>query len=298
MRLATWNVWWRFADWSARQPRIAADLAALAADVVVLQESYTAPDDDQPRRLGEALGLPHVAYSHRYRGRDGVAIGNALLSRWPLADVLDVAVPGPLGRYRTLLAAAVDTPAGEWTVATTHLAHRRRDTGWRRVQVAEVDDLVRAAAGRRPTVLAGDLNAEPHEREMRWLADWGWTDLVAAAGLDDDRTWRSDNPHTSASVFPDRRLDHVWGRGCRATGVGLFGVVARDGAHASDHAGIVADLDVLPPVTAAPRAGGRHRAVRQEAAVGAGPVQPAGLVAHGQSRSLPSTDTKDSISPG
>lgn len=279
MRLATWNVWWRFADWAARQPRIAADLATLAADVVVLQEAYAAPDDDQPRRLGDALGLAHVAYAHRYRGRDGVAIGNAILSRWPLADVVDVGVPGPHGRYRTLLSATVAGPAGAWVVATTHLAHRRRDAGWRRVQVAEVDELLRCGAGGRPTVLAGDLNAEPHEREMQWLARWGWTDLVAAAGLADDRTWRSDNPHTSGSVFPDRRLDHVWGRGCRAGSVALFGVGARDGAHASDHAGIVADLDVLAAVATAPGARDGDGTVVEEPAVGAGAVHPAGGVA-------------------
>lgn len=280
MRVATWNVWWRFAAWADRQPRIDATLVALDADVVMLQEAYTAPDDDQPRRLGDRLGLPHVAYTHRYRGHEGVSIGNALLSRWPLDGLLDVGIPGPHGRYRTLLAATVATPAGPWTVATTHLAHRRRDAGWRRVQVAEVDALVRDHAGDRPALLAGDLNAEPHDREMTWLARWGWTDLVATAALDDDRTWRSDNPHTSGSVFPDRRLDHAWGRGCRATGLRLFGLDPVDGLHASDHAGIVVDVahEPAPQVPATPRAHHRHRPVVEEPAVGAGTVQPAGGV--------------------
>ena len=279
MRVATWNVWWRFEAWVERQPRIAATLVDLDADVVLLQEAFTAPDDDQPARLGAHLGLPHVAYAHRYRGRDGVAIGNALLSRWPLRDRLDVGVPGPLGRYRTLLAATVDAPDGPWSVATTHLAHRRRDAGWRRVQVAEVDDLVRAHAGDRPTILAGDLNAEPHEAEMAWLARWGWDDLVAAAALPDDRTWRSDNPHTAASRFPDRRLDHLWGRSCAGSAVSLFGLDPVDGLHASDHAGVVADL-VVASRPAALRAHRRHRPVVEVPAPGARPIEPArGLAA-------------------
>jgi endonuclease/exonuclease/phosphatase family metal-dependent hydrolase len=242
VRVVTWNVAWRFAGWAERQTRIAAELGRLDADVVALQEVYTAPDDHQPRRLARALGLDHVAHAFRYRGRDGVSIGNALLSRWPLDDVLDVGVPGPHGRYRTVLAARVRASEAAWTVATTHLAHRRRDARWRRVQVAEVDELVRGHAGDRPAVLLGDLNAQPHDPEMLWLARWGWTDLVASAGLPDDRTWRSDNDHTAGSAFPDRRLDHAWGRGCRATSVRLFAVDTVDGLHASDHAGLLADV--------------------------------------------------------
>ncbi len=42
MRIVTWNLWWRFGPWEARQRAIEATLAELDADVVCLQETWVA----------------------------------------------------------------------------------------------------------------------------------------------------------------------------------------------------------------------------------------------------------------
>jgi endonuclease/exonuclease/phosphatase family metal-dependent hydrolase len=59
-RVATWNLWWRFGDWQARFEAIAAVLREAAPDVVGLQE-----------------------------------VGNAVLSRWPVAGVAHADLPAP-----------------------------------------------------------------------------------------------------------------------------------------------------------------------------------------------------------
>ena len=40
LRVATWNVWWRFGPWTERQPAIAETLRRIDADVIALQEVW------------------------------------------------------------------------------------------------------------------------------------------------------------------------------------------------------------------------------------------------------------------
>ncbi|MEZ5375469.1 MAG: endonuclease/exonuclease/phosphatase family protein [Acidimicrobiales bacterium] len=63
MRVATWNLWWRFGPWEERQPAIRAALADIDADVVLLQEVFgpTADHHDQAEDLADHLGMHWVA---------------------------------------------------------------------------------------------------------------------------------------------------------------------------------------------------------------------------------------------
>src|SRR5262245_31291829 len=117
MRLVTWNLWWRHGDWQARAPAIARTLEALKPDVVCLQEVWEEGDDNQAAALARQLGFTYAFARERTEG--GVAQGIALLSRWPLADVTQQALPVPAdaGHLNVALRAIVEGPRGPLLVA-------------------------------------------------------------------------------------------------------------------------------------------------------------------------------------
>src|SRR5690606_42025126 len=96
MRVMTWNLWWRHGPWQQRRAPIAETLAAAAPDVCGLQEVWgAAPEADDPTignlaaELADRLGMhwcwaPLPIPPHRRAEHPGLAIGNAVLSRWPI----------------------------------------------------------------------------------------------------------------------------------------------------------------------------------------------------------------------
>ena len=60
MRVATWNVWGRYGPWQERQPIIEANLRAIDADIICLQEAWEDDTRSQPAELAGALGLSHI----------------------------------------------------------------------------------------------------------------------------------------------------------------------------------------------------------------------------------------------
>ncbi|MCJ7436728.1 MAG: endonuclease/exonuclease/phosphatase family protein, partial [Acidimicrobiia bacterium] len=61
MRLLTWNLWWRFGPWEARQPAILEKLGRVDADVLCLQEVWeTRGGESQAEAIADALGYRHV----------------------------------------------------------------------------------------------------------------------------------------------------------------------------------------------------------------------------------------------
>lgn len=268
-RVLSWNLWWRFGDWTARQPTIDAVVAAAGADVVALQEAYTGDGHDQPARLGTVAGLTHRAWSanresQRWRDRLGddagdVECGVALLSRWPIVDVVEH--PLPAGDWpadgRTVLGAIVDHPRGPLPVVVTHLdphpaRSRLRVEQLRRVARLACELVERCGPDTLAPVVCGDMNAEPESDEIRrfgggltepFVDDVAFQDAWRVAGPDGDPgwTWRRDNPHVAAGN-PNARIDYVFvGMSGRVGAVGLVGVDAV-GVTPSDHAGVLADL--------------------------------------------------------
>jgi hypothetical protein len=57
IRVATWNLWWRFGDWHDRGPRILRELRAVQADVIGLQEAWGLGQQHQVAELAAHLGL-------------------------------------------------------------------------------------------------------------------------------------------------------------------------------------------------------------------------------------------------
>ncbi|HEY9351268.1 MAG TPA: endonuclease/exonuclease/phosphatase family protein [Acidothermales bacterium] len=262
LRIATWNVWWRFgSNWQARQPAILDTLRDIDADLVALQESWATDEGGQPGELGATLGmhsafgepsLPPVPAQAGREDRSGVRLGVGLLSRWSVLESRHVVLPQ---RHRDVdpvaLVATVDHPLGSLHVVVTCLEWEPAYNDDRVAQAQAVTNLVTDPAfdGPMPVVLAGDLNAVTGSPVLRPLEDV-LIDTWAAGGGDPGAvTIPSSHPEApvEAGEQIDQRVDHVFVRPGRArqritvTSASVIDGIA-NGVHASDHKAVVIDL--------------------------------------------------------
>jgi endonuclease/exonuclease/phosphatase family metal-dependent hydrolase len=265
LRVATWNVWGRYGPWEARQPVIEANLRAIDADVICLQEAWEDDTTSQPADLAAALGMTHV-YERAFVMNGGWS-GNAVLSRWPISAVTvdDLPMEGggavdtDEGERRVIVATEIEGPRGNFQVFCTHLSWRADWSGVRQAQVAKVCEVIRSRSPRRfPAILCGDLNAEPASDEIRMLTGHAAVpvagvvlrDAWVTAGHDGSgATISAENPYCAASLEPDARIDYVLVGWPKLGGAGqvLHTTVAGtlpgpDGLWGSDHLAVVAEL--------------------------------------------------------
>jgi endonuclease/exonuclease/phosphatase family metal-dependent hydrolase len=133
-------------------------------------------------------------------------------------------------------------PTTPWRLE--HAAARER-------QAVEITDLDARHRGGLPTIVAGDLNAAPETAGIRHLATH-YRDAWQAAGDGPGHTWSVDNPLAAAEIArligePDhrRRIDYVLaGSAARVVATRLVADRPVDGVWLSDHAGVLADLEV------------------------------------------------------
>jgi endonuclease/exonuclease/phosphatase family metal-dependent hydrolase len=262
MRAMTWNLQWRERDdWRARQAGIAAALEAVRPDVAGLQEVWTTAGTNQAALLAERLGM-HAAFGApslpppprppERPDQEGVEVGVAVLSRWP---VLDVQRHRLASRHRdeiVALAVAVDHPRGPLHVVACcidwELGYAAQRLAQTRALAALLTDPSRD--GPLPVLLAADLNAPPEAPEVRALTDVMVDAWVAAGGAAaGGHTLSSDNPLAPRAAWwlMDRRIDYLMARpGTPAHPVVVERAFVRagpqDGLDPSDHYAVVADL--------------------------------------------------------
>ncbi len=261
-RVMTWNLWGRFGPWEQRGPAIAEVLRQVDPDVVLLQECWCDDaGDDQAAQLAAALGLRH-AFGGGELLFDSWGLGNAILARWPITDVVVQPLPAldPNGWGGLLLRAMVDGPRGRLLIADVALdwppfASAAREHALRYVAT----ELAAAQASLRvPLVVGGDFNAGPDSDELRLLTGRraapvdgfvlfdAW-EQAGPAG-EPGHTWSRTNPWAAPSLLPGQRIDHLLTGWPRRGGVGsvvaarLAGVEPVDGVVASDHYAVVADV--------------------------------------------------------
>jgi len=259
MRVVSWNLWWRFGPWEARFPAIVSTLRDLDPDVCCLQEVWDEAGRNQAAELAEEVGGYHHAYTSGIR-YDGVAFGNAVLSRWPIlsSDGRDLPDLDSDREGRTVLRAELDGPRGPVDVFSTHLHWKLYDSHVRQAQVATICELI--AEGREgrsyPPVLCGDFNAPPDSDEIRALTGRTRTNVPRQAFLDawevagdgPGHTWAVENPYAALDLEPSRRIDYVFAGYPRRGGAGhavaarMAGLDPVDGVVPSDHLAVVADL--------------------------------------------------------
>jgi endonuclease/exonuclease/phosphatase family metal-dependent hydrolase len=266
MRVVTWNLWWRHGPWQQRRPAIAATLAELAPDVCGLQEVWGGASENLAAELADRLGMhwcwasmPIAAHRQAEHGSD-MSIGNAILSRWPVAARAELPLPVAEGEQpRVALHARLDTPGGPLPFFTTHLTHRPDASAERVAQVRALAGFVaeHQQRGGYPPVVTGDLNAEPDSDELRLLCGTLTAPVVPGLVLldawryaepgDPGHSWSRRNGHLAGSGTFDARIDYVlvglprdtsgWVRSVRVAADGAVG-----GVWPSDHFAVVADL--------------------------------------------------------
>jgi endonuclease/exonuclease/phosphatase family metal-dependent hydrolase len=262
IRVATWNVWWRFGPWEKRQAAIESTLRELNADVICLQEVWAAESgQDQVSELAEKLGYAYTRTPAPFW--EGMSFGNAVLSRWPILDANSRPLHDEDGKptHRTALHASLDAPFGACNVISTHIEFRFDRTATRLAQLNDLAEFVATIRGNPdesfPVIVAGDMNSLPDGDEMRRLLGRSIPHVpglvfhdcweIAGDGTP-GYTWSKDNPHLGDSTWPNRRLDYVlvsWprpktmGRPLRCE---LFGHKPVDGVVPSDHYGVVVDF--------------------------------------------------------
>lgn len=283
LRVVTLNFWGTEAPLERRIALAVKQLRELAPDVVCLQEIQPGPRGrTTAHELAEQLGM-HAHYAKACDWQDGAwgpgskagEQGLAILSLAPLIDTRVIVLPDPRpGDVRILLSGLVETDGGPVWVHTTHLHYKLDDGTARERQVCAIDAAIRAERTNDspPQIVCGDFNATPDSDEIRFLR--GLTTLEGrrthfqdawlrlhrepdpGQGPAEGITWSSENELTRPlrSLDIDRRIDYVFvtsrkkdGRGtvhaCRVV------LTERDGADricASDHYGVLADVQVVP----------------------------------------------------
>ena len=267
-------------SWERRRHEVVAWVERLDPDVICLQEAW----EDGGTANTAGWIAEHTGRRWRFGGEafapelwpdPSLRFGSAVLSRWPVDD----------GSYHRLPTAPTEDPtiAGvPWEllhvrtagldVFSCHLVAPPRATDHRQRQVRVVAELIRQVRGDRddlrptgpppagmPSVLCGDLNAEPDSEEIRFLC--GLTDLDGATTFHQDawrvagdgdgftQDWRV-NPTAADLNVHRKRIDYVFvGDPFRRQG-GAGRVLRAElafhepitGAVANDHAGLVVDV--------------------------------------------------------
>jgi endonuclease/exonuclease/phosphatase family metal-dependent hydrolase len=248
-------------------------LRELKPDLVALQEVVQTRGRRQLTELldGTALYGTHqgdvLAYQPPWADKYG---GSAVATRWPhrLVETLDLRLAGASDVPWCTLAASVAVPdLGELLFVATATSWRLDAESARERQAIALTDLDARHRQSLPTVIAGDLNASPEAASIRYLSGLQslngrsvyYHDAWAVAGKGPGHTWTVDNPGARSEIEqlvgqPDhrRRLDYVFvgsrhahpAAPCRILSAALAFDQPVDGIWASDHFGVVVDLEL------------------------------------------------------
>lgn len=233
-------------DSIAKIERIAFGVAAMGLDVLLLQEVgehvSNPAEPNAGRLLQEHLErFTRRRWEHVWReahiGFDVYREGLSILSSGPIEDVTVLQLSeGPLARIAVM--ARTTIKGTKIRVGTTHVAWGS-DGG---AQVARLlADVARLPAGdHAATLLAGDLNGSPEDRQVAQFVERGFTDV----GMATRNVWPTFGEKTLTSRIDYQMLRASAGR--RAARIDAFvrvfdGAGPEDGLHprVSDHAGIV-----------------------------------------------------------
>jgi endonuclease/exonuclease/phosphatase family metal-dependent hydrolase len=258
VRVATLNLWGRNGPWPDRLALIRAELGRLSPQLVGMQE-VKRDEACQATEIAEGLGY-EIAYSPAL-SREGVTLGNALLSRLPIREHRTLALPTAPGiETRALLYARVGTDHGELPVFVTHLDWQGDHGAARLAQARFIAARAAELGADLPPVIMGDFNAEPDSDEIRYLRGLHVADGESVR-FSDAWVWGGDgtagetfsraNDYARTARVPSRRIDYIFtGGDDLLRGEPVHTEVAfaapHDGVWPSDHFGLVSDIVVAP----------------------------------------------------
>jgi endonuclease/exonuclease/phosphatase family metal-dependent hydrolase len=206
---------WRMATWNIRAARsaplsaIAAELRAMQADVVALQEvdvrTRRTGFVDEPVVLASTLGFHH-AFAASIKWDEG-DYGLAVLSRWPLAAVRRHRLDAPSGAEPRIVLEVTVCAGGRPLRLFNHHADGRRLS--RESGFSLLRGLVQAHVGY-GLLLAGDFNEPPDGPGVRGLVDAGLVDLDAEANSSTADGGRIDYLLADAPIARLASTPRVW----------------------------------------------------------------------------------------
>jgi endonuclease/exonuclease/phosphatase family metal-dependent hydrolase len=276
IRVMTLNVWNTTGD--PRRPEIInRALRKLDPDLVALQEVVQTRETRTLDRLLDGLPLQatHQAdlqnYIPPFADKYG---GSALATRWEhqAIEALDLRVAGRNDVPWATLAAVMKLPGlGEMLFIAATAAWRPAAEAIRERQAIAITDLDARHRRDLPTVIAGDFNAGPEAASIRYLTGRQslagrsvlYHDAWAIAGEGAGHTWSIDNPNTRMGADQiirqpgyRARFDYVfvgsWDAHPKTTARIQSATLAFDqpidGVWASDHFGVVVDLEVAKDI--------------------------------------------------
>jgi endonuclease/exonuclease/phosphatase family metal-dependent hydrolase len=240
----------------------------LKADVVSLQEVMSTKHLDA---LLDNTGL-HGTHQSQVLDHEPPFVdqygGTAVASRWPhrVVEVLDQRLTDAPDVPWCTLAAVIPVPdLGELLAIATTSSWRLDAEAARERQALALADLDARHRRALPTVIAGDLNADPDSASIRFLTgrqslagrSVHYHDSWAIAGDGPGYTWTDANANAAEEIGAvvrqprhRRRLDYVllgsWHAHPTARAEVRFATLVgpqTDGAWASDHFGVIADVD-------------------------------------------------------
>jgi len=237
---------------------LAEGLAALAPEVVLLQESLVAQEIDAhtANTLADRLAM-HVVYAsarRKMREVEGVSVcsesGLAVLSRHQLRETTTIALPcDPADGERIALLAILQMDGASCLIANVHLSHLRGRDDLRRAQFEALLAHAWFRELHHVQLIGGDLNT-PLNRLPELFGgtqQWTWRDASAVAGGPKPRaTFPADAaPDIGAcidfilSVAPDGEA-HPQFRGARV----VLNCPDDAGIFPSDHRGVLVSMVV------------------------------------------------------
>lgn len=241
LRVATLNLWGRFADWPRRRALLAQQLPALEVDVYLLQEVVSGGGGgDQLAELADMLGYDWtvrvIAESRPHETEDE---GVAILSLLPLHTTAVWPLP-PSHPTRHRLETSVDWTRRSLRLMTLHAAVSN-DAG-RDAQIAALAEL-----DAEPLVLGSDLNAPTWvvrpllEHAFADTLDWGEQPTWPVNADEWARAWKQKIGERPIRDSEPRRLDYLLCRGVEIADSGTV-TLGDPTRRASDHRLVWADI--------------------------------------------------------
>ncbi|MFE0800634.1 endonuclease/exonuclease/phosphatase family protein [Streptomyces sp. NPDC058812] len=269
LRVLTLNVWNTRGDSAARMALINAELRRHAPDLVAFQEVLPGQLDQLIAGTGlhgtdqSQVSMAAPPFADRYGG-------TAIATRWPhrVVEVLDQrGTDAPDVPWLTLAAHVPLPDLGEVLFVAPTTSFRLDQEAARERQVLALSDLDVRHRTALPTIMAGDFNADPDTAGIRYLTgrqslagrSTHYHDAWEVAGAGPGHTWSTDNPDASEDIARlvrqprhHRRLDYVLVGSphahphafARVLDARLVFDEPSDGVWASDHYGVVVDLDL------------------------------------------------------
>lgn len=226
LRIVSWNI-----ELGRNIEQAAAEIQATetlrAPDVLLVQEM----DPIGVERLGELLGMDVRYAAPAKHPKTGAPFGNAVLSPWPMSEVIETPLPHTavvMGQRRATTSAVVTVDGFDVVAHSVHLETVLLDV---RRRVAQVQSLAEvAASGSHPVIVGGDFNAAS-ARSLRSFD--GPLESVGFERITDD------SMKSFRRFGQDFALDHLYVRDLRVRSVGV-----EPSSSASDHQPVWAHLQI------------------------------------------------------